>query len=56
MKNVNGGMTIFEFQGQYQTRSKREAALRAMSNEEIDEIIASCGTNQGKSYYASFKR
>ena len=53
---INGGMTLREFQEAYPTRGSREHALRGMSNEEIDEIINSCGTPQGKSYYASFKK
>ena len=53
---ISGGMTVFEFQEMYPTKMAREKALRAMSNEEIDEIIASCGTAQGKAYYASFKK
>ena len=53
---INGGMTVFEFQQMYPTKMAKEKALRGMSNEEIDEIIASCGTAQGKAYYASFKK
>ena len=53
---INGGMTLREFQEAYPTRGSREHALGGMSNEEIDEIINSCGTPQGKSYYASFKK
>ena len=56
LNKVNGGTSIFEFQKMYPTRGAREKALRGMSNEEIDEIISSCGTPQGKAYYASFKR
>ena len=56
LNTVNGGTSIFEFQKMYPTRGAREKALRGMSNEEIDEIISSCGTPQGKAYYASFKR
>ena len=52
---INGGMNVFEFQNMYPIKPLREKALRGMTNEEIDEIIASCGTAQGKAYYASFK-
>ena len=53
---ISGGMTVFEFQEMYPNKMAREKALRQMSNEEIDEIIASCGTAQGKAYYASFNQ
>jgi len=53
---INGGMNVFEFQNMYPIKPLREKALRGMTNDEIDEIIASCGTAQGKAYYASFKK
>ena len=53
---INGGMNVFEFQNMYPIKPLREKALRSMTNDEIDEIIASCGTAQGKAYYASFKK
>jgi len=53
---INGGMTVFEFQQMYPNKMARERALREMSNKEIDDIIVSCGTAQGKAYYASFKK
>ena len=53
---INGGMNVFEFQNMYPIKPLREKALRGMTNEEIDEIIASCGTAQGKAYYASFNQ
>ena len=56
LDQVSGGMTVSEFQALYPDKAARENALLQMSNEEIDEIIASCGTPQGKAYYASFKK
>ena len=53
---INGGMNVFEFQNMYPIKPLREKALRGMTNEEINEIIDSCGTAQGKAYYASFKK
>ncbi len=47
---------VFEFQEAYPSKSDREKALRNMTNEDIDKLIATFGTNQGKAYYASFKR
>lgn len=49
-------MTIWEFQKKYPTREERENALQSMTNEEIDEIIESCGTVQAKVYYSGFKK
>ena len=40
---ICGGMTVFEFQEKYPNKMAREKTLWQMSNEEIDEIIASCG-------------
>ena len=52
---INGGMNVFEFQNMYPIKPLREKALRGMTNDEIDEIIASCGTAQGKAYYVLSK-
>lgn len=49
-------MNIEEFQNLYPTREEREEKLKAMSNEEINKIIESCGTVQGKIYYSRFKK
>ena len=49
-------MTIQEFQKIYPTREEREEKLKTMSNEEIDEIIKSCGIVQAKIYYSKFKK
>ena len=51
---VNGGMTVYEFQDQYPSTAQRESALGHMSNDEINEIIDSCGTIQAKIYYSKF--
>ena len=47
---------IFEFQDAYPDRKEREAVLRAMSNEDIDKLISTCGTPQGKVYLKKFKK
>ena len=47
---------LLEFQEKYKTKEEREKQLKKMTNEEIDELINSCGTVQGKGYYASFKK
>jgi hypothetical protein len=49
-------MKVYEFQDLYPTREEREEKLKTMNNEEIDEIIKSCGTVQGKIYYSKFKK
>ncbi len=49
-------MTVFEFQKKYPVKADRIKALINMSNKEIDEIINSCGTQQGKIYYSKFKK
>ena len=53
---VNGGVTLWEFQDMYPTWEEREAVLREMTNEQIDEIIETCGTIQCKIYYSGFKK
>ena len=49
-------MTVFEFQKKYPVKADRVKALINISNKEIDEIINSCGTQQGKIYYSKFKK
>ena len=49
-------MKIEEFQKMYPTKESREEQLKTMSNEDIDKIIESCGTVQGKIYYSKFKK
>ena len=46
---------VFAFQKEYKTKQSREKALREMTDDQIDKLVASCGTKQGKIYYASFK-
>ena len=48
--------TVFEFQEDFPTREQREEKLKAMSDSEIDQLIRSCGTIQGKIYYSKFKK
>ena len=47
---------VAEFQDMYPTWEEREAVLREMTNEQIDEIIETCGTIQCKIYYSGFKK
>ena len=47
---------VFEFQEKNPTREAREKELKKMSNEEIDKLIATCGTPQAKVYYKKFKK
>jgi hypothetical protein len=47
---------VFEFQKQFPDKSKREEVLKNMSNEEINHLISTCGTPQGKAYYSKFKK
>ena len=47
---------IEDFQQKYPTKKARETALKAMSNEEIEELIDLCQTVQGKLYYQGFKK
>ena len=49
-------MTITEFQEKYPTKEERIEAAKALSDSEIDEIINSCGTVQGKIYYSRLKK
>ena len=49
-------MTVFEFQKKYRTKEEREKALKKMTNDEINEIIKTCGTMQGKIYYGKFRK
>ena len=48
--------TVFEFQEDFPTREEREEKLKEMSDSEIDQLIRSCGTIQGKIYYSKFKK
>ena len=53
MKNT----TIIEkFQDKYPTKEAKEAALRKMTNEEINELIEASSNIHGKIFYASFKK
>ena len=49
-------MTINEFQEKYPSKWKREEAVKKLSDDEIDEIIESCGCIQGKIYYSDLKK
>ena len=52
----DNGKKVLEFQTKYRTKEEKCKALFYMSDEEIDELIESCGIVQGKIFYASFKR
>ena len=56
LENINGGMSLWEFQDMYPTREEREAVLVNMPVEEIQEIIDTCGTIQCKIYYSQFMK
>lgn len=47
---------IEEFQKKYPTKADKQKALRAMSNEQIDELIKASGNVQAKIFYKSFKK
>jgi hypothetical protein len=47
---------VDEFQKKYPTKAEKEKALRAMSNKEIDSLIADSTNIQGKIWYKSFKK
>jgi hypothetical protein len=49
-------MTAMEFQKLYPTKEEREEAIKRLPDEEIDEIINSCGTVQAKIYYSQLKK
>ena len=44
------------FQQKYKTKEEKANALKVMSNQQIDELIADCPNVQGKVWYASFKK
>ena len=45
---------VFDFQRAYPVKREREAALGKMTDGQIEKLVRSCGTVQGKIYYASF--
>ena len=47
---------VFAFQDAHKTKAEREKTLKTMSNAQIDKLVSTCGTQQGKIYYASFKK
>ena len=49
-------MTAMEFQKLYPTKEEREEAIKGLPDEEIDEIINSCGIVQAKIYYSQLKK
>ena len=46
---------IEDFQKKYPTKEEKEEALKAMSNEQIDELINESTNIQAKVFYSSFK-
>ena len=52
----DNGKKVLDSQTKYRTKEEKCKALFYMSDEEIDELIESCGIVQGKIFYASFKR
>lgn len=47
---------VKEFSAKYPTRAEKEEALKKMSDEEIDALIADCPNIQGKIFYSKFKK
>ncbi|MBQ6264267.1 MAG: hypothetical protein IJK60_02330 [Clostridia bacterium] len=47
---------VFDFQQAYRSKKQRESALRKMTNGQIEKPVCSCGTVQGRIYYASFRK
>ena len=47
---------ILEFQKRYPTKEEKTKALKAMTNEQIDALIADCTNVQGKIWYKSYKK
>ena len=45
-------MTVQEFQNLYPTKEEKEEALKMLSNTEIQCLIDTCSTKQGKLYYS----
>jgi len=43
-------MDIFTFQDKYTTKEAKKKALSTMTEKEVNTIIESCGTPQGKSF------
>lgn len=43
-------MDIFSFQEKYTTKEAKKQALSKMTDKEVNAIIESCGTPQGKSF------
>lgn len=46
---------LFDFQNKYPAKEDRENELMKMSDKDIDVLIQTAGTKQGKAYLASFK-
>ena len=44
------------FQEKYKTKADKENALKAMTNKQIDELIADSPNTQAKIWYKSFKK
>lgn len=49
-------MTVYELQELYPDKDEREKAVMSLPDSEINEIISSCGTIQGKIYYSNIKK
>lgn len=45
-----------KFQKENPTKKDKESALKEMSNEDIDKLIACAGTPQGKAFLSKFKK
>ncbi len=48
--------SIYEFQEDYPSREAREAFVKTLTNEEIDELVDLCDNTQGKIWYQNQKK
>lgn len=49
-------MNIKEFQQKFPSKQEKHKALLKMSNEEIDQLIASSTNTYGKIFYSKYKK
>ena len=47
---------VKEFSARYPTKEEKVEALKKMSDEEIDALIADCPNVYGKIFYSKFKK
>lgn len=49
-------MSAEQFQNKYKTKEEKEAALKKMSNAEIDRLINTCNNTYAKIFYKRYKK